>query len=436
LARTIKIDHLYRVEGHGGIRVEMDGKKLLDVKMEIFEGSRFFEALIRGRHYNDVPMIMCRICAICSASHRLVAIKAVEKAIGLEVSPQTKLLRELLILGEIIESHTLHLFCLAAPDFLGFPGVAAMADRHEGLVRMGLGLKKLGNQIQEIVGGRKIHPVNVEVGGFGKVPEEEQLMELRRSLEEKLPDALEAVVFIESSTVENITKSPSVFSALANDDDRYSYIGDTILVSTGETMPVENYKKLTNEFVVKHSHAKHSLYKDKPFMVGSLARLYLNRQNLAGKAGKEMKRLEKKFDPDNILWNNLGQAVETLQSMEMAIEIIDQLIRDGYGEEEIVKPGKIKGGSGCAGTEAPRGTLYHSYTIDTDGKISDADVITPTSINLENMEKDIRAAAEMAIDDAEKDLKLKLEKVARAYDPCISCSVHLVDVRKDKNNKV
>jgi sulfhydrogenase subunit alpha len=133
-SRTIKIDHLYRVEGHGGIRVEMNGKKLLDVKMEIFEGSRFFEALIRGRHYNDVPMIMCRICAICSASHRLVAIKAVEKAIGLEVSPQTKLLRELLILGEIIESHTLHLFCLAAPDFLGFPGVAAMADRHEGLV--------------------------------------------------------------------------------------------------------------------------------------------------------------------------------------------------------------------------------------------------------------------------------------------------------------
>ncbi|MBE9536325.1 MAG: Ni/Fe hydrogenase subunit alpha [Proteobacteria bacterium] len=434
-SRTIKVDHLYRVEGHGGIRVELDGKKLLDVKMEIFEGSRFFEALIRGRHYNDVPMIMCRICAICSASHRLVAIKAVEKAIGLEVSPQTKRLRELLILGEIIESHTLHLFCLAAPDFLGFPGVAAMAERHGDVVKMGLGLKKLGNQIQEIIGGRKIHQVNAEVGGFGKVPEEEQLMELRRALEDKLGDALEAVAFIESITVENITKSPSIFSALTNGEENYSYTGDTILVSTGETMPVEDYKKLTNEFVVNHSHAKHSLYKDKPFMVGSLARLYLNRQKLKGKAGQEMKRLEKSFDPDNILWNNLGQAVENLQSMERAIEIIDQLMGDGYREEEIVKPLKIKGGSGSAGTEAPRGTLYHSYTIDSDGLVTDADVITPTAINLENMEKDIRAATILAIDDAEEDLKLKLEKVARAYDPCISCSVHLVDLRKEKNSQ-
>lgn len=431
--RTIKVDHLYRVEGHGGIRVEMDGKNLLDVKMEIFEGSRFFEALIRGRHYNDVPMIMCRICAICSASHRLVAIKAVEKAIGLEVSNQTKLLRELLILGEMIESHTLHLFCLAAPDFLGFPGVAAMAERHGDVVKMGLGLKKIGNQIQEIVGGRKIHQVNAEVGGFGKVPEEEQLIGLRNTLEEKMNDAMAGLSFIESITVEDITKSPSVFSALANDGGKYRYYGDTILVSNGDSMPVEDYKKLTNEFVVNHSHAKHSRYKDKPFMVGSLARLFLNRQNLSGKTGKEMKRLEKTFDPGNILWNNIGQAIEVLQSFERAIEIIDELLKAGYKEEEIARPVKLNGGSGYAGTEAPRGTLYHSYTVDEKGLITDADVITPTAINLQNMEKDIRAAVEMAMDDKEGDLKLKLEKVARAYDPCISCSVHLVDINNQSD---
>ena len=435
--KTIKVDHLYRVEGHGGIRVELDGKKLLDVKMEIFEGSRFFEALIRGRHYKDVPMIMCRICAICSASHRLVSISAVEKAIGLEVSSQTKLLRELLILGETIESHTLHLFCLAAPDFLGFPGVVAMADRHEAVVRMGLGLKKLGNAIQEIVGGRKIHQVNAEVGGFAKIPEKADLLTLRSDLEAKIPDTLEALSFIESISKENITASPSIFSALDNGREEYRYHGDNILVSSADKaiddkLPVEKYKELCNEFVVNHSHAKHSLYKEKPFMVGALARLYLHRHKLSGKAGSEMKRLEPAFDPDNILWNNLGQAIEVIQSFERAIEIIDQIMEDGYKEEELARPGKLRGGSGAAGTEAPRGTLYHSYTVDDKGIVTDADVITPTAINLENMEKDIRAATHIAIDEPEAKLKLQLEKVARAYDPCISCSVHLVDIRKSK----
>jgi len=427
--KTIKIDHLYRVEGHGGVKVKLGGKEILDVKMEIFEGSRFFEALIRGRHYNDVPMIMCRICAICSASHRLVAIKAVEKAIGLEVSPQTKLLRELLILGEMIESHTLHLFCLAAPDFLGFPGVAAMADRHAEVVKMGLGLKKLGNAIQEIVGGRKIHQINAEVGGFSKVPAKEELLRLREGLEEKYTDTIKTFHFIEGITKENLTRSPSVFSALTDDSDGYKYYGETIAISTGDTMPVEEYKNLCNEYVVEHSHAKFSAYKEQPFMVGSLARLFLNRKKLTGKAGAEMTRLEDSFEVDNAIWNNLAQAIEVIQCFERGIEIIDQIMKEGYKEEELAQPGKISGGTGAAGTEAPRGTLYHSYTVDEKGMITDADVITPTAINLSNMEKDIRAAVGIAIDDPEDAIKLKLEKVVRAYDPCISCSVHLIDAR-------
>lgn len=430
--RTIKIDHLYRVEGHGGIRVELDGKKLLDVKMEIFEGSRFFEALIRGKHYNYVPLIMSRICAICSASHRTVAIRAVENAIGLEVSPQTKLLRELLIMGEMVESHTLHLFCLAAPDFLGFPGVAAMAEKHEGVVRMGLGLKKMGNAVQERVGGRMIHQVNVEVGGFPKTPEKEVLLQLCDELEAKIPDARSTISFMEDIIQENLTKSPSVFTALDDESGNYCYYGDSILVSTEDKLPVHKYKELCNEFVVSHSHAKHSRYQDKPLMVGSLARIYFHREKLTGEAGSEMKRLEKSFDPHNILWNNLAQAIEVLHAIERSIELIDRIMTEGYREELPAVPDKIKGGTGAAGTEAPRGTLFHSYTVDEKGIVTDADVITPTAINLENMEKDIRAATELGIDDPEEALKLKLEKVARAYDPCISCSVHLVDMREKK----
>ena len=431
-SKTIKIDHLYRVEGHGGIRVELDGKKILDVKMEIFEGSRFFEALIRGRSYKDVPMIMCRICAICSASHRLAAIGAIEKALELQVTAQTILLRELLHLGEIIESHSLHLFCLAAPDFLRLPGIAAMADRHEAIVRLGLGLKKLGNEIQELVGGRKIHPLNAEVGGFTKVPEKERMLNLKERIEDNLENVAKAVEFIESITKENITASPAVFSALTNGRDEYCYSGDTIMVSTDEEIPVSNYKSLCNESVVTHSHAKHSHYKNKPFLVGSLARLYFNRKNLTGAAAETMKRLEPSFDPDNILWNNMAQAIELQHCFEHSLEIIDTLMKDGYKEYEEPAKVTLQAGKGSAGIEAPRGTLFHSYTIDEKGIVIDADVITPTSMNLANIEKDIRAAVDRNIDDTEDELKLKLEKVARAYDPCISCSVHLVDVSNEK----
>jgi len=241
------------------------------------------------------------------------------------------------------------------------------------------------------------------------------------------------IEFIESITTENLTESPSIFSGLGNGDESYTYSGDTILVSTGDEMPVEEYKNLCNEFVVTHSHAKHSLYNDQPFMVGALARLYLHRDKLRGFAGQRMAKLEDSFDPGNILWNNLAQALEVVQSIERGIEIISELIDNGYNEdEEPATPGKVKGGAGTAATEAPRGTLYHSYTIDDKGIVTDADVITPTAINLENMEKDIRAAVELNPKDKEDDLKLKLEKVARAYDPCISCSVHLVDVSKEE----
>lgn len=431
--KTIKIDRLYRVEGHGGIKVELDGKKLIDVRMEIFEGSRFFEALIRGRNYRDVPMIMCRICAICSASHRLVAIKALEKAFELDVSPQTKLLRELLILGEMIESHALHLFCLAAPDFMGVPGITAMAEKDEGIVRLGLGIKKAGNEIQELVGGRMIHPINAEVGGFSRVPDRQSLLELRDRLENKMKDVELTVEFIEGLSKENINDSPSVFSALSDGDGFYRYDGDTIAVSTGEKMPVEEYKNLCNEWVVRHSHAKHSRFKDKPFMVGALARLALNRDNLPGSAGKTMKRLEDSFDPDNILWNNLAQAVEIQHAFERSIEVIDEMMKNGYRDEEPARV-RVKAGKGTAATEAPRGTLYHSYTVDEKGMVTSADVITPTAINLENIEKDLRASVERNIRDPEDKLKLKLEKVARAYDPCISCSVHLVNA-KSKEGK-
>jgi len=427
--KTITVDHLYRVEGHGGIRVEVDGKTVIDVRMEIFEGSRFFEALIRGRSYKDIPMIMCRICAICSSSHRVVAIKAVEKALGMKVSGQTEFLRELLILGEIIESHSLHLFCLAAPDFLKLSGIIEMADSHMELVKMGLGIKKLGNDVQELMGGRKIHPINAEIGGFSRVPDLNRLLDLRGRVEEGLPMAAKALDFIESITKENLTSSSSIFSALMDNNRSYSYSGDLIRLSNGETLPVEDYRTVCNEKVVSYSNAKHSLYKGKPVMVGSLARIYLNRATLSGVSADTMKRLETSFDPSNILWNNLAQAVEIQQAMHRIIEIIDLMANEGYKEEELVKA--VAGaGRGTAATEAPRGTLYHSYEIDDAGMVVDADVITPTAINLENMEKDIRAAAERFIDDPEEELKTKLEKVVRAYDPCISCSVHLVDVTK------
>ena len=425
---VIAIKHLARVEGHGGITVELEGDTVTNVRFDVFEGSRLLEPLVRGKRYDEVAHVLSRICAICSAAHTLTSLKATESAFGIRVSPQTELLRELLLRGESIESHSLHLFLLAAPDYLNYPSAIAMAADKPAAVLLGLRLKKLGNLIQETIGGRAIHPVNAVVGGFGKTPTLDQLIELRSGLLQAVGDIDAVIDLMASLPAADFCHSETLYAALRSPNLDTYYGGDEVMVvSNGNRAIVRaaDYRSLTNEKSVPHSHARHSLFRGSPFMVGSLARLTVNPRRLTGRLAVAMKRLKLSLPADNPMDNNKAQALELINDVERSLEIIEQVLRDGVKDEPSM-PVQPRAGTGTAITEAPRGLLIHSYTYDADGCIVSADVITPTALNAASMELHFRRAVEQCADRDEAVISRRLQMIARAYDPCISCSVHLV----------
>jgi len=423
MQKSVVIDHLCRIEGNGGINVAIEDGRVVKVEIDIFEGARFLEALVVGRLYYEVPPILSRICAICSAVHTVISLMAVEDAFDTEPSAQTQLLRELLVQGGNIESHALHLFCLALPDFLGHSSPFALAEDYPQEVKIGLGLKKLGNTIQETVGGRAVHPVNAVLGGFGTVPTKKRLLELKEELRKGLEEALAAVDFVARLRIPDFSQSPTLYAALASSSEEYSLFGDKVIFSNGESRKVSSYREICNETVVPHSHAKHSHFKGLPFMVGALARVMLNGHKLDSEAKKAKEKLGLGSFTENILLNNSAQAIEIVYSIKRCIQIIAQLLKRGIKNEKPVEI-RPKAGQGTAALEAPRGILYHSYTFDNEGRITKADVITPTAQNLANLEKDFRALSNRLVDEQKDALQAKLEMIARAYDPCISCSVH------------
>ena len=424
----IVIEHLARVEGHGGITVELEGDTVTNVHFDVFEGARLLESLVRGKRYDEVAPILSRICSICSVAHSLTSLKATENAFGIRVSPQTDLLRELMFRGESIESHALHLFLLALPDYLNYPSAIAVAADKPAPVLLGLRLKKLGNQIQETIGGRAIHPVNAVVGGFGKAPPMEELIALRSGLMQAVTDGDSVIDLIASLPATDFCHSHTLYAALRSPNLDTYYAGDEVMVVSNGNRAIVNaaeYRSLTNEKSVPHSNAKHSTFRGSPFMVGSLARLTVNPRRLTGKLAVAMKRLKLQLPADNPMDNNKAQALELINDVERALEIIEQLLRDGIKDERAI-PVQPRAGTGSAITEAPRGLLIHSYTYDDEGRVTAADVITPTALNAASMELHFRRAVEQRVDREEAVITKRLQMIARAYDPCISCSVHLV----------
>jgi len=427
MSRTIKIEALARVEGHGGIEVIMECNKVKDVKFNVFEGPRFFEHLIKTMQYDKIPDVTRRICAICTASHSLASIGAIESAFKVEVTPQTHRLRDLLIHGEAIESHALHVFMLALPDFLGVPDVFHISAEHLDVVKAALELKKTGNMIHTALSGREVHGMNERVGGFSKVPSEEMLLEVREQLVKVQPTTVLAVNLLSGFTLPEHNVSDNVLLALDSGED-FGYLGDHIYTSDDERISEAEYETLTNESVVRHSYAKFSKYKDRPFMVGALPRLYFNHGKLKGMADELYREHKGLIDPRNTISNNLAQAIELVHDVEYGVKVIDSLMETGLENEGLVDFDVFES-RGINAVEAPRGLLYHDYYFDSEGRITKSNIITPTAQNVANIEKDIWVIAGNLADRPVEEVKKALEVMVRAYDPCISCSVHVVQLR-------
>lgn len=421
----INIMPLARVEGEGGIYVEIEEGRVKEVRMDIYEGPRLIETIVLGKKPEDAISIVPRICSICSTSHRLASVRGFEHATGIDVPQKIKLLRKLALYGEYIESHSLHYYLLALPDFFGYPDVISMAERYGDIVLGGLELKKFGNFIMEKINGRAIHGENIRIGYMGKIPEKKDLEYIKSTANALIPVIEDGIMAFPAMEIPSYMEEETNFICLLPDDDGFGFIGDIIITSKGERFYVGEYKNVIEERVVSHSFAKRSLYKGSPFTVGALARINILGERLTGKAGDFLRRLWSERWKSNPLLNNLAQAIEILFCLEQIPSLVDMILSLPDPELKEIEVGD---GEGTGAVEAPRGTLYHHYKIK-DGKVVDCDIITPTAQNLDDMERYLRRAAENLGKNPPEDIELKLEIIPRAYDPCISCSVHMLKVK-------
>lgn len=421
MKELIEIFPVSRIEGHGRITVELEGGRVGNVTLSLYDSPRLFEALLLGKRYDELPEIICRICSLCSTVHRVCALLAVEKALGIEVSEQTRLFRELIVSGGHIESHALHLFCLVLPDHYNTTGFAGLAARAPAEFRRGLRIKAAGNLVQETVGGRLIHPVTLIPGGMGKPLNTEGLLKLKDAIELVLPDAWQAYEQFRAFPLPAGDLPLPHYMAVRSG--KTTFFGDS-LMTADDSFPAEAYREIVRETVITHSNAKRSLVKGEPGTVGALARLNLG-MVLTPKAAQAFQESRPLLMGKDIRANNLAQAVELLQALERSLEIIDVLIHAGFSREEpvFITPRK---GCGTGLIEAPRGTLIHRYAFDSRGFCTEADIITPTAINQAAMERDIFLVAQQLEDTEEEAMTVTLERLVRAYDPCISCAVHVV----------
>lgn len=425
---NIDIHHVTRVEGHGNILVNAKDGKIEDIRWEIPESPRFYEAMLRGRSWDEAAHITSRICGICSAGHTLASIRATEDAFGMTPSPQTWRLRKLLSHGGTIQSHVLHVCFLVLPDLLDVGSVLPLAETHPEAVQIALRMKKLGNDIADVIGGRAVHPISAVVGGFTRIPTEDELNMLKEKLVAAVDDA-KALVGLLKTLAGGIPdfKRHTEFISLKWGQE-YPWIDGDIVSSAAGIVPYREYLGVTNEFIIPYSTAKRAKNKQESYLVGALARFNNNYDQLNATGREIAETLGLKPVSHNPFMNNVAQVVETGHCIEDAIATINQLLEDGLGEEPVEV--MIKAGRGVGAVEVPRGILFHDYTYDEKGIIQKANLIIPTNQNHANIEEDMKSwVPELMENDAGQDeVAHKLEMLVRAYDPCISCSTHMLRV--------
>ncbi|MCS7042400.1 MAG: Ni/Fe hydrogenase subunit alpha [Bryobacteraceae bacterium] len=422
----IEVPVLARVEGEGELHIKTKSGKILDLKLRIPEPPRLFEGFLRGRHFMEVPDITARICGICPIAYQMSSIHALERALGVQVHPSVRALRRLFYCGEWIESHVLHIFFLHLPDFLGCQDAFEVAAKNADAVRMALRLKKLGNEIVRVMGGREIHPVSACVGGFWRAPRREELEALVPELEWALDASLQAVSLTASLEFPDFEQDYE-FVALSHPEE-YALNEGRIVSSRGLDIDAAQFEEHSIEQHVKHSNALHSVMRERgSYMVGPLARFNLNFAQLTGKARQAAAQAGLVPPVRNPFRSIVVRAVETVFAVEEALRIIAAYEPPPAPRLEV-RPAP---GAGAAATEAPRGLLYHRYAVDENGLITEARIVPPTAQNLRRIEEDLWGYVPKLLSLDNDQIAWRAEMAVRNYDPCISCATHFLKLRRE-----
>jgi len=417
MAKKIIPDYICKVEGHGSLDIDFKNNKAY---LNIHEGERLFEGLLIKRYLKDAPFITARICGVCPTVHYLTAICALENALKIKVSEETELLRKILLAGQIIQSHTLHLFFLALPDYLNLNSSLDLIKRYPAEFHLALTLKKFSDQIIEIIGGRSVHPISPQISGFDKIPTLSELNQLLNNAEEVLDKAASTIKLFSQLAYPEI-ENKTEYLSLNGSKDYSIYNGELIASNQQKSFKVINYNKEIKEIIKRYSTAKFSLRKGKGFMVGSIARFNIHVQNLNPKTRSLIKDV--KISTFNPFYNNLTQAIEIHHFLLEIISWIKRLLSLDLNKASTFNF-SIKAGYGVGACEAPRGTLYHAYKINQSGLIEKCDIITPTAQNLTSIEEAANILLARTKNLTNKKRQNLLEMLVRAYDPCITCSVH------------
>jgi len=420
MGKEITPDYICKIEGHGSLDINFKDSR---AKLNIHEGERLFEGLLMKRLPNDAPFITARICGICPTVHYLTAICALENALGIKISQETEILRKILLAGQIIQSHTLHLYFLALPDYLNLDSGLDLFKAYPAEFHIALNLKKFADRTIELIGGRAVHPITPQITGFDKIPSVKDLNLLLEEAKNVLDDASQTVALFAQLSYPEL-EHPTEFLSLSPKEKKYPfYNSDGINSSLNKNFATVDYDREIEEIVKSYSTAKFSLKEGKGFMVGALARLNLNKDLLNPGAKDLIKKLKIKIPSYNPFHNNLAQAIEILHFLEEIINLIKTISSLDLEKAQTFNF-PLKKGYGVAACEAPRGTLYHAYTLDENGLIKKCNIITPTAQNLTSIEEAANILLAQTKNLSNKKRQHLLEMLIRAYDPCITCSVH------------
>jgi len=424
---SVNVEHLTRVEGHGNIVLNAKDGTVEKVEWQVSEAPRFFESFVRGRPWDELSFLTSRICGICSIGHSLTSLKATEAAMQIPISDQTGMLRRLALHAENMQSHILHVGYLVAPDMFRVGSVFPLVPDHKDLVLKIVKMHRLANELSTLVCGRTTHPITMIPGGFSWIPSQRALLEYQQHLRDIIPVCED----VGQALLDNCHMLPDFsreteYIGLTSDEEYALYDGVIASTDTG-THPVEEYESVANEFIVPQSTAKYTKHHRDSYMVGALARFNLNSDQLHPLAMQWALKFQLKPLCYNPFMNSIAQVVEYIHSVEDGILLIDKLVEQGINRDE--RPSvQVKAGRGIAAVEVPRGILFHDYTYNDKGICTKANCVIPTNQNHNNIQKDMEVFAPTLLEKPEKDIELNLEMLVRAYDPCISCSTHYLDV--------